>query len=209
MSAQQLAQEKGQQQVDALHLLYALLSQDGSVVQTVLAKMGADVEDLKQKTAALLERLPRSTSPAVFGQFYLTQDLARILERARVEAGKMGDEYVSGEHLLLALVDVETKAKEVLERTHLVQGGKDAATLEFAKLDYDTVLKVLAEIRGGVRITDPTPESKYQVIERYTKNLTRLAELGKLDPVIGREQEIRRLMQVLSRRTKNNPLLIL
>src|SRR3989344_3797446 len=113
MSAQQLAQEKGQQQVDALHLLYALLSQDGSVVQTVLAKMGADVEDLKQKTAALLERLPRSTSPAVFGQFYLTQDLARILERARVEAGKMGDEYVSGEHLLLALVDVETKAKEV------------------------------------------------------------------------------------------------
>ncbi|MBI4217244.1 MAG: AAA family ATPase, partial [Parcubacteria group bacterium] len=208
MVAQQLAQEKGQQQVDALHLLYALLSQEGSVVQTALAKMGADVEDLKKKAANILERLPKSTSPAVFGQFYLTQDLARVLEKARSEAGKMGDEYVSVEHLLLALVDIETKAKEVLEHTHFVQGGKDAATLEFGKLNYDTVLKVLAEIRGGVRITDPTPESKYQVIERYSKNLTRLAELGKLDPVIGREEEIRRLMQVISRRTKNNPVLI-
>ncbi|MBI2452664.1 MAG: AAA family ATPase [Parcubacteria group bacterium] len=208
MVAQQLAQEKGQQQVDALHLLYALLSQEGSVVQTALAKMGADVEDLKKKAANILERVPKSTSPAVFGQFYLTQDLARVLEKARSEAGKMGDEYVSVEHLLLALVDIETKAKEVLEHTHFVQGGKDAATLEFGKLNYDTVLKVLAEIRGGVRITDPTPESKYQVIERYSKNLTRLAELGKLDPVIGREEEIRRLMQVISRRTKNNPVLI-
>src|SRR3989344_4900072 len=208
MAAQQMAQEKGQQQVDALHLLYALLSQEGSVVQVALAKMGADVEDLKKKAANVLERLPKSTSPAVFGQFYMTQDLARVLEKARAEAGKMGDEYVSVEHFLLALVDAETKAKEVLEHTHFVQGGKDAATLEFGKLDYDTVLKVLAEIRGGVRITDPAPESKYQVIERYTKNLTRLAELGKLDPVIGREQEIRRLMQVLSRRTKNNPVLI-
>ena len=208
MAAQQMAQEKGQQQVDALHLLYALLSQEGSVVQVALAKMGADVEDLKKKAANVLERLPKSTSPAVFGQFYLTQDLARVLEKARAEAGKMGDEYVSVEHLLLALVDAETKAKEVLEHTHFVQGGKDAATLEFGKLDYDTVLKVLAEIRGGVRITDPAPESKYQVIERYTKNLTRLAELGKLDPVIGREEEIRRLMQVISRRTKNNPVLI-
>src|SRR3989344_5785706 len=107
--------------------------------------MGADVEDLKKKAANVLERLPKSTSPAVFGQFYLTQDLARVLEKARAEAGKMGDEYVSVEHLLLALVNAETKAKEVLEHSVFVQGGKDAAPLEFGKLDYDTVLKVWAE----------------------------------------------------------------
>ncbi|MDO8470475.1 MAG: AAA family ATPase [bacterium] len=209
MVSQNLAQEKGQQQVDALHLLAALLSQEGSVVLTVLQKLGADLEGLKKKTGVALEKLPKGTTGYPFGQFYLTQDLAKVLDRAKGEATKMGDEYISVEHMFLALIDTESKAKEILEKTNFIQSASGAAaTLEFGKLDYETVLKVLAQVRGGAKITDPAPESKYQVIERYAKNVTRLAEQGKLDPVIGREQEIRRLMQILSRRTKNNPVLI-
>lgn len=206
--AQNSAQERGQQQVDALHLLYALLSQDDSVVLTLLQKIGADVEGLKRKTQAHLEKLPVVAAPNPLGQFYLTQDLAKTLERARQEAGKMGDEYVSVEHLFLALLDSPSAAKELLDRTSFINTGSTDTELEFKKLDYETALKVLAQIRGGVRITDPTPESKYQVVEKYARNLTRLARQGKLDPVIGRENEIRRLMQVLTRRTKNNPVLI-
>ena len=207
--AQNLAQEKGQQQVDALHLLYSLLSQDESVVLTLLQKIGADIDGLKRKAEVALERLPVVATVNPLGQFYLTQDLAKVLERARQEASKMGDEYVSVEHLFLALLDTDSKAKETIERTSFLRtsgGGTEA--VEFGRLDYETALKILAQIRGGVRITDPTPESKYQVVEKYARNLTRLARQGKLDPVIGREQEIRRLMQVLSRRTKNNPVLI-
>ena len=207
--AQNLAQEKGQQQVDALHLLYSLIGQEESVVITLLQKIGADIEGLKRKAEAALERLPVVTAANPLGQFYLTQDLAKVLERSRQEAGKMGDEYVSVEHLFLALLDTGSKAKEALEKINFLKpsaGGPQA--LESGRLDYETALKVLAQIRGGVRITDPTPESKYQVVEKYARNLTRLARQGKLDPVIGREHEIRRLMQVLSRRTKNNPVLI-
>jgi ATP-dependent Clp protease ATP-binding subunit ClpB len=206
--AQNSAQERGQQQVDALHLLYALLSQEDSVVLTLLQKIGADVEGLKKKAEAHLEKLPVVAAPNPLGQFYLTQDLAKTLERARQEAGKMGDEYVSVEHLFLALLDSPSAAKELLDRTSFINTGSADTELEFKKLDYETALKVLAQIRGGVRITDPTPESKYQVVEKYARNLTRLARQGKLDPVIGRENEIRRLMQVLTRRTKNNPVLI-
>ncbi|MDA1337404.1 MAG: AAA family ATPase [bacterium] len=207
--AQNLAQERGQQQVDALHLLFSLLSQEESVVLTLLQKIGADIDGLKRKTQAALERLPVVTTVNPLGQFYLTQDLAKVLERARQESSKMGDEYVSVEHLFLALLDTSSKAKENLERTSFLKpsaGGPEA--VEFGSLNYETALKILAQIRGGIRITDPSPESKYQVIEKYARNLTRLARAGKLDPVIGREQEIRRLMQVLSRRTKNNPVLI-
>ncbi len=206
--AQNSAQERGQQQVDALHLLFSLLSQEDSVVLTLLSKIGADVDGLKRKTEMHLERLPVIASPNPFGQFYLTQDLAKTLERARQEAGKMGDEYVSVEHLFLALLDSPSAAKELLDRTSFINTGAVDSELEFKKLDYETALKVLAQIRGGVRITDASPESKYQVVEKYARNLTRLARQGKLDPVIGRENEIRRLMQVLTRRTKNNPVLI-
>ncbi|OHA67127.1 MAG: ATP-dependent chaperone ClpB [Candidatus Wildermuthbacteria bacterium RIFCSPHIGHO2_02_FULL_47_12] len=206
--AQNSAQERGQQQVDALHLLYALLSQEDSVVLTLLQKIGADAEGLRKKVEMHLEKLPVVAAPNPLGQFYLTQDLAKTLERARQEAGKMGDEYVSVEHLFLALLDSPSAAKELLDRTSFLNTGSADTELEFKKLDYETALKVLAQIRGGVRITDPTPESKYQVVEKYARNLTRLARQGKLDPVIGRENEIRRLMQVLTRRTKNNPVLI-
>jgi len=208
ISAQNVAQERGQQQIDALHLLYALLSQEESVVLNLLQRTGIDIENLKRKTKIALEKIPTNVTPQAFGQFYLTQDMTKVLERARNEAMKMGDEFISVEHLFLALLDTETKAKEIFNRVTFLQPGAGATTLELGKLDYDTVLKQLAQIRGGQRITDPEPESKYQVVEKYARNLTTQAKQGKLDPVIGRENEIRRLMQVLSRRTKNNPVLI-
>ena len=212
LAAQDLAREKGQQQIDALHLLYALLSQEESIVLNLLERIGADIEGLKKKTKMALDRIPVIATPQTFGQFYLTQDMAKVLDRARQESIKMGDEYISVEHLFLALLDTETKAKEILDRATFLQpggsGGAPVSALEFGKLGYETVLKELAKIRGGQRITDPEPESKYQVIEKYARNLTQLARKGKLDPVIGRENEIRRLMHILSRRTKNNPVLI-
>ncbi len=207
MSSQNTAQEKGQHQVDALHLLSALLSQEESVVLNLLSRLGADIDVLKKKTDIAIERLPVIATPQAFGQLYLTQDLAKVLERARQEAAKMGDEYISIEHLFLALLDTNTKAREILDKARFLQPG-GVSSLEIGKLDYDTVLKNLAQIRGGQKITDPEPESKYQVIEKYARNLTQLARQGKLDPVIGRENEVRRLMQILSRRTKNNPVLI-
>jgi len=208
LAAQDLAREKGQQQIDALHLLYSLLTQEESVVLNLLQRIGADIEGLKRKIKISLERLPIIATPQTFGQFYLTQDMAKVLDRARQESIKMGDEYISVEHLFLALLDTETKAREILDKATFLQPGGGVTSLEFGKLDYQTVLKQLSLIRGGQRITDPEPESKYQVIEKYARNLTTQARQGKLDPVIGRENEIRRLMQVLSRRTKNNPVLI-
>jgi ATP-dependent Clp protease ATP-binding subunit ClpB len=206
--SQDLARERGQQQIDALHLLYALLSQEESVVLNLLQRLGADVEGIKRKAKLALERLPVIAQPQAFGQFYLTQDMAKVLDRARQEAMKMQDDFISIEHLFLSLLASETKAKEILDKAAFLQPGGGATTLEFGKLDYETFLKQLAQIRGGARITDPEPETKYQVIERYARNLTNQARQGKLDPVIGRENEIRRLMQVLSRRTKNNPVLV-
>jgi len=208
LRAQSIAQEKGQQQIDALHLLYALLSQEESVVLTLAQRLGLDMEGLKKKISFALDKIPIVATPQAFGQFYLTQDMAKVLDKARSEAMKMGDEFISVEHLFLALLAAETKAKEILDKATFLQSGGNSATLEFGKLDYETALKALAQIRGGQRITDPEPESKYQVVEKYARNLTTLARQGKLDPVIGRENEIRRLMQVISRRTKNNPVLI-
>jgi len=193
LKAQTIAQTKGQQQIDALHLFFSLLSQEESIVLTLLRKIGADIEGLKKKTEGALTQIPQISTPQSFGQFYLTQDMAKVLEIARQESIKMRDDFISVEHLFLGLLNSETRAKEILQ---------------WGKLDYNIIFKVLADIRGGSRITDPDPESKYQVIEKYARNLTVFAQEGKLDPVIGRENEIRRLMQVLSRRTKNNPVLI-
>jgi len=208
LMAQDIARQQGQQQIDALHLLLASASQEGSVVLTLLQKIGVDVETLKKKTKQALAGIPVVATPQTFGQFYLTQDMAKVLDRSRQEAMKMGDEFISVEHFFLALLDTQTKAREILDKAVFLKPGGGAATLEFGKLNYGEALKILAQIRGGTRVTDPEPESKYQVIEKYARNLTQLARSGKLDPVIGRENEIRRLMQVLSRRTKNNPVLI-
>ena len=193
MKAQSIAQSKEQQQIDALHLLLALLSQDESIVLVLLRKLKIEIDNLVKKTERALDRIPNINTPQSFGQFYLTQDMAKVLENARQESIKIGDEFISVEHLFLGLLNADTKAKELLL---------------FAKLDYSNVFKILSEIRGDEKITDPDPESKHGTLDKYTRNLTTLAQEGKLDPVIGRESEIRRLMQVLSRRTKNNPVLI-
>jgi ATP-dependent Clp protease ATP-binding subunit ClpB len=208
LAAQDLAKNKGQQQVDALHLLCALLDQGESVVLSLLEKMGVDIGFLRRRSLLSLEKLPVIESPQAFGQFYLTQDMAKVLDKARQEAQKMSDEFISIEHLFLALLDTPSKAKDVLDKAAFMAGETGTMAMEPGKLSYDSFLKELADARGGQRITDPEPESKYQVIEKYARNLTTQAKQGKLDPVIGREDEIKRLMQVLSRRTKNNPVLI-
>lgn len=207
MQAQHMAQEKGQQQIDALHLLLALLSQEGSIITTILQKLGVDADSLKKKVELQIAKIPTILAPQSFGQFYLTQDMAKVLDRARQEAIKMNDEFISVEHLFLALLDIKSGAKDVLEKVSFMSSS-NANVLKSSNLDYGAVEKVLSQIRGGQRITDPEPESKYQVIERYTRNLTDLAVAGKIDPIVGRDNEIRRLMQIISRRTKNNPVLI-
>ncbi len=183
IQAQSIARKRGQQQIDALHLILSLLSQEDSIVLTLLRKLKIDIDQLKKKTESSLNKLPKIATSQAFGQFYLTQDMAKVLEKARNESIKMGDDFISVEHLFLALTDI-------------------------VNINYEDVYTTLEEIRGDERITDPEPESKHQVIGKYARNLTEMAKKGKLDPVIGRESEIRRLMQVLSRRTKNNPVLI-
>lgn len=204
MKAQSFARERNQQQVDALHLLLALITQEESVVVSLLRSLQVDIDELKKRVEGALNQLKpvASGGPAIMGQFYLTQDLALVLEKSREEAMIMGDEFISIEHMFLALLSNKTRAWEVL------QLAKFTSQLLSAPLDRELVLKKLAEIRGGERISDPNPESKFEVIKKYSRNLTALAIEGKLDPVVGRESEIRRVMQVLSRRTKNNPVLI-
>ena len=211
MQAQQLAQEKGQSQIDALHLLSVLLTQEESIIITILQKLGIDAEALIKKVDGQILKIPTISTSQAFGQFYLTQDMAKVLDRARQEAIKMNDEFISIEHLFLALIDTKSGAKDILEKINFLVGspsGIDGAGLKNSKLDYEAVMKVLSQIRGTERITDPDPESKYQVIEKYTRNLTNLAAAGKIDPIVGRDNEVRRLMQIISRRTKNNPVLI-
>ncbi len=204
--AQTVAEKNGQQQIDALHLLYALLSQEESIVLNLLTNLRVDIEGLKKSVKESLAKVPTLHAPKSVGNFYLTQDIGKVLERAQREAMEMGDEFVSIEHLFLALLAAPVKTKVILENTKYFD-TKGSPT-EGNKLNYQIVLKALKKIRGGRRITDPTPETKYQVIQKYAVNLTNLARQGKLDPVVGREIEIRRLMQVLSRRRKNNPVLI-
>jgi len=208
ISAQNLAQQRGQQQVDALHLLLSLVNQEDTILPVVFNKLGIEKNNLKQNIEEALKfisTITKTSQPG--GQLYLTQDLASVLDKAKEEMAKMQDEFVSSEHLFLALLVVSTKAKDVLEKLDIIEDER-AGILEGLKLNYDLAYKIIGKIRGDQKITDPEPESKFQVIEKYSRNLTFLAKEGKLDPVIGREDETRRVMQVLSRRTKNNPVLI-
>ncbi len=207
MRARSIAEKNGHQQIDALHLLLAILTQQESIVLDILRKIGVNVSQLVQRTEGEIKKIPPLITPRVSGELYLTQDMIRVLDRTKKEAQKMGDEFISIEHLFLSLLDVDTRAKKVLEEIEFVHPSGEGSLIA-EKLNYDTFLKHLSDVRGEEKITDPNPESKYQVIEKYTRNLTKLASQGKLDPVIGREKEIRRIMQVLSRRTKNNPVLI-
>ena len=155
MAAQDIAREYGQQQIDALHLLFALVSQPESIVLTLLQKLAVDTEGLKNKTKQALRQIPTIATPQTFGQFYLTQDMAKVLDRARQESQKFGDEFISVEHFLLALLDTETKAREVLQRSGFLRQTGSSTTMETGKLTYEDTLKTLNQMRGGQRILIP------------------------------------------------------
>ncbi|OGO05243.1 MAG: ATP-dependent chaperone ClpB, partial [Chloroflexi bacterium RBG_13_54_8] len=191
IAAQKLAEERRHTQIEVEHLLHALVAQEDGVVPQILTKLGLDPAQVKRQVESEVERLPRAHAPA---QVYVSQNLKRVLDRAEEEAARFKDEYVSTEHLFLAVVDQEATAAARILRGHGV--------------NKERIYEVLASIRGGQRVTDPNPEGKYQALEKYGRDLTEIARRGKLDPVIGRDDEIRRVIQVLSRRTKNNPVLI-
>jgi len=206
MQAQNLARDMGQQHIDALHLLFAILSDNDNIVFTLLNKLNVDVEDLQKKVRSALGQIPTITNDKAVGQFYLTQDMDKVINGAKDEAINMGDEFVSLEHLFLSLLNTSSLAGDILKRVvYLKTLGSEE---QKDKLDYFAAQKIFGQLRGGEKITTPNPEARYKILENYTRNLTTLAKKGKLDPVVGRDDEIRRLMQILSRRTKNNPALI-
>jgi len=192
-NAQELAAKKNHGELKSLHLLAALLEDEQSLVVPVLERSGVNLEKLSEEIDIQLDRIPPILTNSAVGQLYLSQELMKVLDQAAKIAAQQKDEFVSCEHLLLGLLDVAGTAKSILEKFGV---RRDAA------------FRILAQLRGSVRVTDETPESKFQVLEKYAINLSEKARAGALDPVIGREEELRRLMQVLSRRTKNNPCLI-
>ena len=191
--AQQLAEKFGHQQIEPEHILRALMEQREGVIPSILGKIGADQQQVIEQLDVALEKIPK-ISGAGYGQVYISPRSKAVLDKAFEEAEKMKDEYVSLEHILLAVADEGE--------------GEAASILSASGITRDIVLKALVDIRGGQRITDQSPEDKYQALEKFTRDLTAIASKGDLDPVIGRDDEIRRIIQVLSRRTKNNPVLI-
>jgi ATP-dependent Clp protease ATP-binding subunit ClpB len=187
--SQELAQRMDHAELTPLHLLTALLDEMEGVVQPLLQKLGANAASIKQQVQSRLERLPRATGT----QLGMNRASNDVFNDAQKEADRLKDEYVSTEHLLLALAQVKSDAKEVLTA---------------AGVNHDAILAALKDVRGGQRVTSQNPEDVYQALTRYGRDLVEMARQGKIDPVIGRDEEIRRTMQVLSRRTKNNPVLI-
>ena len=190
-NAQSLASRFNNPQIEVEHLLLAMLEEREGMARSVLHKLGVSPDGVRDEIRAVVERKPKVSGGA---DVYLSADARAILEGAFDEAAKMKDEYVSIEHILLVIVDRKS--------------GEAAAILARHGVNRESLLKVLMEIRGSQRISDPNPEEKYQALEKFSRDLTELARQGKLDPVIGRDDEIRRIVQVLSRRTKNNPVLI-
>ena len=192
-NSQELASKKGHQQIDPEHLLYAILEQKDGIIPSMLVKIGVNEGNILSELNEKLDKIPK-VSGAGHGDAYISSRSKELLNQAVKEATQMKDEYVSIEHILLAIVE---------ERE-----GDAAKILSSQGMTRDNILKSLIDIRGGQRVVDANPEDKYQAIERFSKDLTRIAKEDKLDPVIGRDDEIRRVIQVLSRRTKNNPVLI-
>ncbi len=186
----EIAERNQNQQVEPEHVLFAMLEQSEGILRPVLGKLGANVQVVLNDLQAALARFPRVQG----GQQYFSPRLSQVFTAAQKQADQMKDEYVSTEHLLLAIVDEKDGDAGKILRQHGV--------------NHDDLLKVIEQMRGGVRITDQNAEANYQALSKYAKDLTDLARQGKLDPVIGRDEEIRRTIQVLSRRTKNNPVLI-
>ncbi len=191
--SQEIASSYGNQVLEPEHLLAALIQDPEGTVVPLLRKLGTNVDTIKIKINALIERLPK-VSGASLGNHGMSQSLGRVLEGAQKHAGSLKDEYVSTEHLLLGLMDGPD--------------GPVKALLKGQGITPDKVLQALKDIRGNQRVTDQTPEEKYRALEKYGRDLNDLARKGKMDPVIGRDEEIRRVLQVLARRTKNNPVLI-
>jgi ATP-dependent Clp protease ATP-binding subunit ClpB len=189
--AEGLAGRYGHQGIDSEHILLALIRQPEGIVPEILKKVGAEPKQLAGEIEGILERLPKVSGA---GQSYLTPRLNDVLNKALTEAARLGDEYVSVEHVLISIADDKT--------------GPAGKTLTHRGVTRDVILKALVDIRGNQRITDPNPEDKYQALKRFARDFNEMALKGKFDPVIGRDDEIRRIMQVLSRRTKNNPVLI-
>lgn len=189
-NAQAMAGGKGHAEITALHLLASLLDETDGIVNPILEKMGAPAEQLREIVGSELSRMPSSSGGNAPS---MNRDLQKVLENAASEAQTMQDEFISTEHLLLGLAETDSQAKRLLDLNAIDKKG---------------ILEALKTVRGAARVTDQDPEAKYQSLEKYCIDLVGLAQAGKLDPVIGRDEEIRRVIQVLSRRTKNNPVLI-
>lgn len=190
--AHSLTQTNGQQEISPLHLLDAILLQDDSILAPLFQKLNVPQDQLINETEEQLKRLPQVNGLAA-DQIYPSREFMRVLEKSGDEAKKLHDTYVSVEHLLLAMLQVDSPTQKIL--------------IDF-NLDYHVIKETLESLRGPHHVVDETPEDKFQALEKYGIDLTKKAKEGKLDPVIGRDEEIRRVMQVLSRRTKNNPVLI-
>jgi len=193
VGAQQLAERSGHPQIEPEHLLYTLLTQEGGIVPSITAKMGKDAAALARDTQALLSKLPSAQGGAQPG---LSPRLRAVSTAAEQEAEHLKDDYVSTEHLLVAIASEAGRTAPA------------AKLLQQQGLTRDAIFQAMTAVRGSQRVTDQNPEGKYEALERYGRDLTEMARKGKLDPVIGRDDEVRRVIQVLSRRTKNNPVLI-
>ncbi|MEX0646436.1 MAG: ATP-dependent chaperone ClpB [Balneolaceae bacterium] len=190
--ALELAQNENHQAVEPAHVLRSLLNDSENVTVNILKKIGVSIPDLDDKLKSIIKSFPIVKGASVSGQ-YLSNDTKAVFDIAQKQASELGDEYISSEHILLGL---------------LTGKSETAGLLKEAGVKKDLIMKVLKEVRGSQTVDDPNAESRYQALKKYARNLNELAEKNKLDPVIGRDQEIRRVMQILSRRTKNNPVLI-
>jgi len=189
--AQEFAQHQGNQQVDVEHLLHVLL--DEGIALEIVKTLDIDLNSLKNELEAEIKKIPKVLGASPVGQLYITQELKNVFESAFREAEHLKDDYVSVEHLLLGIIKTKNRLEKRLKRLGITD---------------DKVLAAMRKIRGSQRVTDPAPEDKYQALKKYARDLTEFARKGELDPVIGRDDEIRRIIQVLSRRTKNNPVVI-
>jgi ATP-dependent Clp protease ATP-binding subunit ClpB len=191
-TAQEIAVSYNNQQIEQVHLLAALVQDQTGIIPDIIQRIGGNINNLKILINEQMVKLPKIVGSGVQNQ-YISSSLSELLNNAVTESKNMKDEYASTEHIFLIMADKKSDVYEILSK----QG-----------IDRNSILKVLEKLRGGNRVSDQNPEDKYQALKRYGRNLTDAAREGKLDPVIGREDEIRRVLQVLSRRTKNNPVLI-
>jgi ATP-dependent Clp protease ATP-binding subunit ClpB len=195
-SAQTKAIRYGHTEVDGEHLLFALIEQGDGLVPRLLRRMDVPVENLQERLEEELEKKPRVSGPgAEPGKVYITQRMNRLLVKAQEEAQRLKDEYVSVEHILLAFIDEG-------------RGTPAGRVLQDFNVSRDNFLNTLTAIRGHQRVTSASPETTYEALQKYGRDLVQEARNNKLDPVIGRDSEIRRIIRVLSRKTKNNPVLI-